>query len=127
MTQSFPRAGQVHVSVKMIFLGDAKDLRQVGPLDIGRSREFGVMKAFEHAELLSWGIAFVIAVFSGISIYYVSAAGWGHVQGLSDAVPVGRWHGDGKDVLAGCSRTEQVSSCFRAHRYQRRILYARLH
>ena len=61
----------------MVFLGDPHELSEEGPLLIGRSREFGVMKAFEHAEVLPWAIALVIAIVSGISIYYVGAAGWG--------------------------------------------------
>jgi hypothetical protein len=76
--QFFPSGGKrVSASVELMFLGDQKEVSSTKPLVIGHSRDFGRMKIFEHAELLSWAIALVLAIFSGLSIYYVSATGWG--------------------------------------------------
>jgi hypothetical protein len=75
--QYFPRAGDVEVSVKLKFMGEEHDVESQESLPIRRSREFRVMNAFEDAELLSWGLALVIAIASGLSIYYISAPGWG--------------------------------------------------
>ena len=76
--QYFPRAGNVEVAVKLKFMGEEGPVAEPPPsLPIGPSREFRVMNGFEHAELLSWGIALVIAIASGLSIYYVNAPGWG--------------------------------------------------
>lgn len=87
--QAFPHAGQVQVSARMTFIGDAFKLSQTDPpLHVGPSRAHGIMQAFEHAELLSWATALAIAIFSGLSIYYVSAAGWG---GFKDYLTMFLW------------------------------------
>jgi hypothetical protein len=75
--QYFPHAGQVVVSVVLEFLGEQHPVKESKSLAIERSTDFSVMKGFEGAELVSWGIALVIAIASGLSIYYVGAAGWG--------------------------------------------------
>jgi hypothetical protein len=75
--QYFPCTGIVQVSAVVSYQGDSHPVPSSGILDIGGSREFGVLKGFERAELLSWAIATLVAIASGLSIYYLGGPGWG--------------------------------------------------
>ena len=75
--QYFPDAGEVAVWVELKFQGKPIVVKSSETLSIGPTREFRIMKSFESAELLSWGVALALAVFSGLSIYYIDSAGWG--------------------------------------------------
>ena len=76
--QYFPTGGTVRrVSAELFYRGTSHPLPSDETLEIAPSREFRVMNGFEKAELMGWAIATAIAIASGISIYYLPAAGWG--------------------------------------------------
>jgi hypothetical protein len=75
--QYFPFGGTVHASAELSYRGNPHPVNTDEKLVIEPSREFGVMKGFERAELLGWLVATAIALASGLSIYYLPALGWG--------------------------------------------------
>jgi hypothetical protein len=80
VVQYFPRPGQVQASVKLVYQSDSKELGPVpGPL-INASSDFASYKIVAGTEVVSWVIAGLVAIATGLSMFYYKGTSWGSHQ-----------------------------------------------
>jgi hypothetical protein len=80
ITQYFPQRGHVQVSVVLTYAGGTKKVDPAPGPTIGDTRDFGMFRAFAYIEYVSWGIAFLIALVTGLSTQYFKSGAFGSIQ-----------------------------------------------
>lgn len=99
VVQYFPRRGKVNVQVTMSYAGDPISLElRSGPV-IRDSSEFGMLKAFEGVEYVSWAIAAAVALATGLSTYYFKNPTFGSYQDYLTLMLWGVGMDQGKNFL----------------------------
>jgi hypothetical protein len=81
VSQYFPSAAKVKVSVQLFYQGDpGPEIAATHPLTVKDSDDFRFLSAFQRVEFVSWGIAAATAIASGLGMFYVKNAGFGSFQ-----------------------------------------------
>jgi len=78
--QYFPRRGHVQSSVVLTYAGQSKRVGPVPGPTIRNTRDFGLFRAFAYIEYISWGIAFLVALVTGLSTQYFKSGAFGSTQ-----------------------------------------------
>jgi hypothetical protein len=99
VVQYFPRRGKVKVSVSLSYTGDPISVSETQGPDVRDSSEFGMLKAFEGVEYISWAIAAAVALATGLSTYYFKNPTFGSYQDYLTLMLWGVGMDQGKNFL----------------------------
>lgn len=99
VVQYFPRRGKVKVSVTLSYTGAPISVFETPGPDIRDSSEFGMLRAFEGVEYVSWAIAAAVALATGLSTYYVKNPTFGSYQDYLTLMLWGVGMDQGKNIL----------------------------
>lgn len=80
VVQYMPKPGILTVSVTIRRNGEKKEVGPSQALTIFRSRDFGLWKAFERVDFLAFAIAGVVAIVSGLAMFYAKNPSFGTLQ-----------------------------------------------
>lgn len=80
ITQYFPQRGHVELSVVLTYAGQSKRIGPEPGPTIRDNRDFGMFRAFAYVEYISWGIAFLVALVTGLSAQYFKTGAFGSTQ-----------------------------------------------
>jgi hypothetical protein len=80
VVQYFPRPGQTTVSVKLVYGNEAKELPAIPGRIIRPSTDFQPYKTLARAEFASWVIAAMVAIATGLTMFYFKGTSWGTFQ-----------------------------------------------
>jgi len=97
--QYFPERGDVRVSVTLSYGDGSVDIPAKPICTIMDSGDYGILRAFEGVEYLSWGIAAVVALATGLMTYYYKNATFGSPQDYLTLALWGAGMDQGKNIL----------------------------
>ena len=80
VTQYFPHRGRVQVSAVLTYGGETIKVDPVQGPTIGETIDFGMFRAFAQIEYVSWGVAGVVALVTGLSSLYFKSGTFGSIQ-----------------------------------------------
>lgn len=78
--QYFHRAGKLKVSVNLLYNDEVKPVALADELSIKKSSDFKPFWILEWAEFTSWAIAGIVAIATGLTMFYFKGTSWGSIQ-----------------------------------------------
>jgi hypothetical protein len=99
VVQYMPKPGSVTVTVRIVRDGDSVELHGAEPLKVDKSEEFSIGRAFERVEYLSFGLAGLAAMVSGLTIYYAKSQIFGSLEDYLSLFVWGAGVDQGKNLL----------------------------
>lgn len=110
LVQYFPRAGSLQVSVIARYEGAQKEDIPPAGIDVKDSSQFRFLQAFQGVEIVSWLIAAVIAIVTGLSTYYFKTPAFGSYQDYLTLFLWGVGVDQGKTFLQALQATSPPAS-----------------
>jgi len=115
VVQYFPASGRVSASAVLKYGADPISIKNEGQAAIQDSNEFGILKAFEGVEYVSWGIAVAVALITGLSTYYFKNPTFGSYQDYLVLLLWGIGMDQGKNFLQALQSVSSQSAGAKAH------------
>ena len=99
VAQYLPVAGRLRVGVKLHYGTETIELAEVAGPNVVGSGDFRIWNLFAAAEYISWSIAALVALLTGLGTYYYKATTWGSFQDFLTLFLWGAGMDQGKNFL----------------------------